>query len=199
MPYGFNEDKSIYTLDDLIALLNGERRIVFKNAVEIFGTKSDGVSERQIMGLNASNQLVIGYGGYQQSDIPTVIEGNDVTLLTKGTINLRKGNTIVDAAPTDWAYLVGSASVANYVRYRKVSGICFVEVNYSSGAGLSTTNKKFATMPTGFRPSKSVIVMPNTDQDNLSKMWINTAGEIYAKMISGTATVLQGTVVYPIG
>lgn len=199
MTYGFNDDKSKYDLDDLIALLNGDVNWFLKNSKYIYGTKTNS-DTRQMIGLNANNQLVIGYGGYQNSDVDTYLEGNNVELRSQDEIRFKSGTgAAIDYAPTAWAYLVGSASATNYIRYCKRAGICFVEVNYSSGAGLTTTNKKFGTMPTGFRPSKGAVIVPNTDQDHLSKLWVNSAGEIYAKIASGTAAVLQGTISYPLG
>lgn len=199
MPYGFNDDKSKYTLDDLIALLNGDMNWFLKNSKYIYGTKANNDS-RQMIGLNANNQLVIGYGGFQNSDVDTYLEGNNIELRSQGEIRFKSGTgAAINYAPTAWAYLVGSASATNYVRYCKRASVVFIEVNYSSGAGLTTTNKKLATLPTGFRPDKLVTIVPNTDANNLSKLWVNAAGEIYAKTINGTAAVCQGIVSYPIG
>lgn len=199
MSYGFNDDKSKYNLDDLIAHANGDINWLLKNVKYLYCNKAND-DQRQVLGLNANNQLVIGYGGYQNSDVDTYLEGNNIELRSQDEIRFKSGTgAAIDYAPTAWAYLVGSASATNYIRYCKRGSICIVEVNYSSGAGLTTTNKKFGTMPTGYRPNKGVVIVPNTDQDHLSKMWVNSTGEVYARMISGTSAILQGSLIYPIG
>lgn len=47
-------------------------------------SKNAGGTTRSIIGINASDQLVIGYGGYAANEGHTYVEGNAVTLLSKG-------------------------------------------------------------------------------------------------------------------
>lgn len=168
----------------------------FPNAKEIFGTPTGGTPQ-QVLGLNASDQVVINYGGFANNNVPTIVEGSDVTLYAKGSINLRKGSLIVDSTPTDWAYLVGSAS-GNRVRYCKRGGAVFVDVWYESSAGLSTTAKTLGTLPAGFRPDVQVETAAFGNVDHLVMLRVNPGGAIVAKVMSGTTNYVKGVISFPI-
>lgn len=167
------------------------------NAKEIFGTPTGGTPQ-QVLGLNASDQVVINYGGYANQNVPTNIEGNEILLLSRGAINFRVGTAAaVDYAPTDWAYLVGSSS-GNRVRYCKRGGAVFVEVWYESGAAVGTTAKTLGTLPAGFRPSLQVETCAFGNVNNLAYLRVNPGGGIVAKSMSGTMSYFKGCISFPV-
>jgi hypothetical protein len=152
---------------------------------------------QQVLGLNANDQVIINYGGYANENVDTFVEGNDVTLFAKGAINLRKGSLIVDSTPTDWAYLVGSAS-GSHVRYCKRAGVVFVEVWYESGAGVGTSAKTLGTLPAGFRPSLQVETAAFGNANNVAMLRVNPGGSIVAKSMSGTMNYFKGAISFPV-
>ena len=161
-------------------------------------SKTAGGDIRQVMQINASNQLVVGYGGYNSQDVDTYVEGNNVTLMSRGAINMRSGsNALVDCAPTDWVYLVGSAS-GSHVRYCKRGGVVFVEVWYESGAGVGTSAKTLGTLPAGFRPSLQVETCAFGNVNNLAYLRVNPGGGIVAKSMSGTMNYFKGCISFPV-
>lgn len=168
-----------------------------QNGKPLYWNNSQGNS-RQVMGLNANDQLVIGYGGYANQDVDTYVEGNNVTLTSRGAINMRSGsNALVDCAPTDWVYLVGSAS-GSHVRYCKRGGVVFVEVWYESGAGVGTSAKTLGTLPAGFRPSLQVETAAFGNANNLAMLRVNPGGSIVAKSMSGTMNYFKGAISFPV-
>lgn len=167
------------------------------NGAYIYSEKTDS-AVRQLIGLNASNQLVIGYGGYANSDVDTYIEGNNVELRAQGEVRLRgSANVAVDYAPTDWAYLVGSAS-GNRVRYCKRGGAVFVEVWYESGAGVGTSATTLGTLPAGFRPSLQIETCAFGNANNVAMLRVNPGGSIVARSMSGTMNYFKGVISFPI-
>ena len=174
-----------------------ENNVIFSNTKEIFGTPTGGTPQ-QVLGLNASDQVVINYGGYANQNVPTNIEGNEILLLSRGAINFRVGSAAaVDYAPTAWAYLVGSAS-GSHVRYCKRAGVVFVEVWYESGAAVGTTAKTLGTLPAGFRPSLQVETCAFGNVNNLAYLRVNPGGGIVAKSMSGTMNYFKGTISFPV-
>lgn len=151
----------------------------------------------QVLQINNSDQLVIGYGGYANQDIPTYVEGNAITLLSRGAVNVSSAGVSSNYAPTDWVYLVGSAS-GNRVRYCKRGGAVFVDVWYESSAGLSTTAKTLATLPAGFRPDIQVETAAFGNVDHLVMLRVNPGGSIVAKVMSGTTNYLKGIISFPV-
>lgn len=185
---------SIEIVSDGNIYVNG--RMVFPNAKEIFGTPTNAVAQ-QIIGLNGNDQLVINYGGYANSNVPTYVEGNVVTLLSRGAVNVSSAGVSSDYAPTAWAYLVGSAS-GSHVRYCKRAGVVFVEVWYESGAAVGTTAKTLGTLPAGFRPSLQVETCAFGNVNNLAYLRVNPGGGIVAKSMSGTMNYFKGCISFPV-
>lgn len=173
-----------------------ENNVIFSRGKPIYWKNSQDVNY-QVLQINNSDQLVIGYGGYANQDIPTYVEGNVVTLLSRGAVNVSRAGYSVDYAPTDWVYLVGSSS-GNRVRYCKRGGAVFVEVWYESGAGLSTTATTLGTLPAGFRPSLQVETAAFGNVDHLVMLRVNPGGSIVAKVMSGTTNYLKGCISFPV-
>lgn len=173
-----------------------ENNVIFSRGKPIYWKNSQDVSY-QVLQINNSDQLVIGYGGYANQDIPTYVEGNVITLLSRGAVNVSSAGVSSDYAPTDWAYLVGSAS-GNRVRYCKRGGAVFVEVWYESSAGLSTTAKTLGTLPAGFRPDVQVETAAFGNVDHLVMLRVNPGGTIVAKVMSGTTNYVKGVISFPV-
>lgn len=167
-----------------------------QNGKPLYWNNSQGNS-RQVLQINNSDQLVIGYGGYANQDIPTYVEGNAITLLSRGAVNVSSAGVSSDYAPSAWAYLVGSAS-GSHVRYCKRAGVVFVEVWYESGAAVGTTAKTLGTLPAGFRPSLQVETCAFGNVNNLAYLRVNPGGSIVAKSMSGTMNYFKGTISFPV-
>ena len=108
---------------------------------------------------------------------------------------LKKG----DMPNTSWTYLTGDSSSTNYCRWRMVAGIVFVEYNYASGAGLSTTEKTVGTITSGYRPTKLVTnaLYLGTGNNNIASIWVDTSGKV--KVIAAASSSYgYGQVVYPL-
>ncbi len=167
------------------------------NSKYIYAEKANG-DARQVMELNTNDQLVFGYGGYNSQDVDTYVEGNNVTLVSRDAINFHSGsNALVNYAPTDWVYLVGSSS-GSRVRYCKRAGVVFVEVWYESGAGVGTSAKTLGTLPAGFRPSLQVETAAFGNANNLAMLRVNPGGSIVAKSMSGTMNYFKGAISFPV-
>lgn len=160
-------------------------------------SKTAGGDIRQVMQINASNQLVVGYGGYNSQDVDTYVEGNEITLLSRGAVNVSSAGVSSNYAPSAWAYLVGSAS-GSHVRYCKRAGVVFVEVWYESGAAVGTTAKTLGTLPAGFRPSLQVETCAFGNVNNLAYLRVNPGGGIVAKSMSGTMNYFKGCISFPV-
>lgn len=167
-----------------------------QNGKPLYWNNSQGNS-RQVLQINASNQLVIGYGGYNSQDVDTYVEGNSITLLSRGAVNVSSAGVSSNYAPTNWAYLVGSAS-GSHVRYCKRAGVVFVEVWYESGAAVGTTAKTLGTLPAGFRPSLQVETCAFGNVNNLAYLRVNPGGGIVAKSMSGTMNYFKGCISFPV-
>ena len=173
-----------------------ENNVIFSRGKPIYWKNSQDVSY-QVLQINNSDQLVIGYGGYANQDIPTYVEGNVITLLSRGAVNVSSAGVSSDYAPTDWVYLVGNSS-SNHVRYCKRGGLVIVDVWYESSAGLSTTAKTMATLPAGFRPDIQVETAAFGNVDHLVMLRVNPGGTIVAKVMSGTTNYLKGIISFPV-
>lgn len=167
-----------------------------QNGKPLYWNNSQGNS-RQVLQINASDQLIIGYGGYASQDIHTYVEGNEITLLSRGAVNVSSAGVSSNYAPTAWAYLVGSAS-GSHVRYCKRGGAVFVEVWYESGAAVGTTAKTLGTLPAGFRPSLQVETCAFGNVNNLAYLRVNPGGGIVAKSMSGTMNYFKGCISFPV-
>lgn len=106
---------------------------------------------------------------------------------------------------TAWAYLVGSASTVasgNYVRWRMVAGIVFLQVYYRSGAGLAAGSaKSIGNIPANYRPSSIVESTGYLGAGNASPcdIWVETNGNAYIIAATAASSKFYGTLSYPLG
>ena len=106
---------------------------------------------------------------------------------------------------TAWAYLVGSASTVangNYVRWRMVAGIVFLQVYYRSGAGLAAGSaKSIGNIPANYRPSSIVESTGYLGAGNASPcdIWVETNGNAYIITATAASSKFYGTLSYPLG
>lgn len=129
------------------------------------------------------------------ADIPSLDAGK----ITSGTFaRARIENTA-------WAYLVGSASTVasgNYVRWRMVAGIVFLQVYYRSGAGLTAGSaKSLGNIPANYRPSSIVESTGYLGAGNASPcdIWVETNGNAYIVSATAASSKFYGTLSYPLG
>lgn len=129
------------------------------------------------------------------ADIPSLDAGK----ITSGTFaRARIENTA-------WAYLVGSASTVasgNYVRWRMVAGIVFLQVYYRSGAGLAAgASKSIGNIPANYRPSSIVESTGYLGSGNASPcdIWVETNGNVYIITATAASSKFYGTLSYPLG
>lgn len=103
---------------------------------------------------------------------------------------------------TDWAYLVGSATATNYLRWRMYAGWVQVEANYASGAKVpvaSSSAKVYATLDVGYRPDKTVSTCAYTSTNNIGCFWVNANGEVCANTrASSEQNTLYAFIAYPL-
>lgn len=101
---------------------------------------------------------------------------------------------------TNWTYLVGSASVSNWARYRKKAGIVFVQVNYTSGASVPTSGSKLiGTLPSGYRPDLTVSSAAYFTSNNTGSLWVESNGQVRANTRASSAqATLYGTISFPV-
>lgn len=98
---------------------------------------------------------------------------------------------------TPWATLAGNS--ADYVRWRCKAGIVFVELYYTSGAGLTTASKTFGVIPEGYRPTRETDATAWVAADRAAAIWVNPGGAVKGRVASGSSSVVYGTVSYPLG
>lgn len=98
---------------------------------------------------------------------------------------------------TPWATLAGNS--ADYVRWRCKAGIVFVELYYTSGAGLTTASKTFGVIPEGYRPTRETDATAWVSADRAAAIWVNPGGAVKGRVASGSSSVVYGTVSYPLG
>lgn len=120
---------------------------------------------------------------------------NNASNLSSGTVpRARIENTA-------WAYLNSTtASSANWVRWRMVAGVVYVEVYYASGAGMTAkTAKSFGTIPEGYRPTKTTqnAAFLGSSNNNLSEIWVETDGTIKGIAVTA-ASAFYGNLCYPL-
>ncbi|MBP3883856.1 MAG: hypothetical protein J6D54_02810 [Olsenella sp.] len=106
---------------------------------------------------------------------------------------------------TAWAYLVGSASTVasgNYVRWRMVAGIVFLQVYYRSGAGLTAGSaKSLGNIPANYRPSSIVESTGYLGAGKASPcdIWVETDGDVFIIAATVASATFYGTLSYPLG
>lgn len=157
-------------------------RILDDGTKQVTFTAGDNITWRNALG--ASN------GVWTSSMIPDL----NASKITAGTIARAR------IEHTSWAYLVGSSSVNTYCRWRMVAGVVYIEVNYTSGAGMSASTKKvFATMPAGYRPTRVVTTSAyvGSTNNNVATLWVESTGAITGLCLS-SATAFYGSIQYPI-
>ena len=108
----------------------------------------------------------------------------------------------LSAHDTDWQYLTGNATSTNYLRWRCRSGIVFIEINYANSAGVPTASsnaKTFGTIPSGYRPTKSISSVHYSGSNNVGCLWIETDGKVKANTRASSAqSAIYGTLTYPL-
>ena len=85
-------DKVNRSGDTMTGTLTMGAHVYLNNAKYIYGKNTDG-NLRNLMGLNGSNQMVIGYGLYDASEGTTYLEGNTVSILSKNTATVNNALT----------------------------------------------------------------------------------------------------------
>lgn len=122
-----------------------------------------------------------------------------------GTLATKSSVAASDIEKTAWAYLVGSASTVasgNYVRWRMVAGIVFLQVYYRSGAGLAAGSvKSIGNIPANYRPSSIVESTGYLGAGNASpcNIWVETNGNAYIVTATAASSKFYGTLSYPLG
>lgn len=129
------------------------------------------------------------------ADWRSQLGANNASNLSQGTVPRARIEN------TDWAYLNSTtASSANWVRWKMVAGIVYVEVYYASGAGMTAkTAKTFGTIPEGYRPTKTSqnASFLGSSNNNLSEIWVETSGTIKGIAVTA-ASALYGNLCYPL-
>ena len=122
-----------------------------------------------------------------------------------GTLATKSSVAASDIEKTAWAYLVGSASTVasgNYVRWRMVAGIVFLQVCYRSGAGLTAGSaKSIGNIPANYRPSSTVESTGYLGAGKASPgdIWVETNGNAYIISATVASATFYGTLCYPLG
>ena len=162
-----------------------------KGAFGSFATKNS-LAAADVPSLDAG---IITSGTFDVARIPNLAASK----ITSGTVaRARIENTA-------WAYLVGSASTVasgNYVRWRMVAGIVFLQVCYRSGAGLTAGSaKSLGTIPANYRPSSVVESTGYLGAGNASPcdIWVETNGNAYIVTATAASSKFYGTLSYPLG
>lgn len=107
-----------------------------------------------------------------------------------------------DLPQTAWTYINSTASGdTNYVRWRYMSGMVTVQLNYANSAGLAAgTQKQFGTIATAaYRPDAAVTASAylGSSTDHVASMWVDTSGRVYVRTLAA-ATAVFGTITYPL-
>lgn len=90
-------DRTSSTFNNLSVLNDlsvGGSEYLTSNNTGLYGTKSDDVTRRLLIGFSATNNVVVGYDNYSNSDGDTNIYGDDVHIYSNNTITADKTVTI---------------------------------------------------------------------------------------------------------
>lgn len=70
-----------------------DTKILLQNGKSIYGKSSDR-RDFQLMGIDAKNKYIVGYGGYENNVGATQIYGNNVSLTSKNNVNVDAKNNV---------------------------------------------------------------------------------------------------------
>ncbi len=106
-----------------------------------------------------------------------------------------------DMPRSSYAYLIGSAGAASYVRFRVVSGLVWIQANIASGLTITangiTVNS--SAINVAYRPDREVTAPIYHSSNNTGCMWMDTSGYLHmSTKASSSQTTAYGELVYPI-
>ena len=205
MAFGFNGDRSKADIASLVTELIAEP---ISTAIEALRASLTELINGKANTSHTHNASDINSGTLNVARIPNLAASKvnsgtfDIARIPNLSASKVTSGTFARARieSTDWTYMYGSASSTNFSRWRMVAGIVFVEINYASSAGVSTSEASFGTIPSGYRPSKQVTAggYLATNNNNISCMWVTTGGEVKV-IAAASSSSFYGSLSYPLG
>lgn len=131
-------------------VVKARENVTFKNGgVGIRGTTTDGVSVQALQPCNANNNLVIGYGGYNEAVGATNIYGNAIQMITNDSVTVN-GCAIAENKVL-WSgeyYMNGSQTITlSEAVSKQATGIVLVFSRYNPGEGVLNEHFNYHFVP----------------------------------------------------